>query len=1513
MPRPTRPVGLYDPQYEHDACGVAFVARLNGEPSHETVRRAVVALENLEHRGAAGADPNTGDGAGILLQMPDELVRGVVGEALPAAGTYGVCVCFLPQDADRRAELEALLEKAVTDEGQRVVGWRDIPVDKDYVGITANFYAPYIKHLVVAAEGALATDQDAFERKLYVIRRVAELAAGPELVIPSFSSRTVVYKGMLTAPQLLGYYPDLQDARTKSALALVHSRFSTNTFPSWELAHPYRMIAHNGEINTLRGNVNWMRARESQLASELFGDDLPKILPIVRPGGSDSATFDNVLELLTLAGRSVPHAVMMMIPEAHEGRDDMDEDLKAFYAFHSCLMEPWDGPAAVAFTDGRVIGATLDRNGLRPGRWLETKDGWVVLGSETGVLDEPPENVVRKGRLQPGNIFLVDLARGRIVEDGEVKREIAGDKPYGEWFRQGIVHLADLPEREPLALSEPLRQAQFAFGYTQEDMKVLLAPTAARGEEPIGSMGNDLALAVLSDSHPPLFSYFKQLFAQVTNPPIDPIREAIVMSVATGVGSERNLLDETPEHARQLSMDTPILRNRELETLRQVDSSVFRAYTIDITWPVGEGPDGMEKALERICAEADEVLADGINVLILSDRATGPERAAMPALLAVGGVHHHLVREGTRLQTGLVLESGEPREVHHFATLIGYGASAINPYLMFESLGELVREGKVHGVDDVETAEKNVVKGIAKGLLKTISKMGISTIQSYNGAQIFEAVGLAGELVERCFTGTASRIGGIGLDVLARETLDKHAKAYPMAHQEILPVGGIYAWRRDGEHHMWNPETIALLQHSVRHGGLQAYEEYSKLVNEDAARRATLRGLLQFQELPEDQWLPLEEIEPAKEIVKRFSTGAMSLGSLSREAHETLAIAMNRLGGRSNTGEGGEDPVRYTPDPNGDSRRSKIKQVASGRFGVNIHYLVNSDELQIKMAQGAKPGEGGQLPGHKVDRYIGSIRFTTPGVGLISPPPHHDIYSIEDLKQLIYDLRCSNPTARVSVKLVSEVGVGTVAAGVAKANADHVLISGHDGGTGASPLSSIQAAGVPWEIGLAETQQTLVLNDLRSRIWVQTDGQIKTGRDVVIAALLGADEIGFSTAPLIAAGCVMMRACHLNTCPVGVATQDPELRKRFQGTPEHVVNFCFFVAEEAREIMRRIGVRRFEELTGRVDLLKADDAIDHWKARGIDLTHVLNAPDVPAGTPLRRCRPQDSPLPGALDWKLIEAAKDAIDHRKPVTGEFAIRNVNRTVGGLLSSAVTKVHGFDGLPPETVRFTLRGSAGQSFGAWLAPGVELTLIGDANDYTGKGLSGGVLAVRPPDEVTFKAEENVLIGNTVLYGATAGRAFFRGLAGERFAVRNSGASAVVEGVGDHGCEYMTGGRAVILGRTGRNFAAGMSGGVAYVLDEDGTFGARCNMGLVGFDAIEEADAIELGELIEEHHLRTQSPVAARILRAWDEYLPKFVKVMPHDYKRALAELAEAEGHQFEDGESTGGEGFMATERAA
>jgi glutamate synthase domain-containing protein 2/glutamate synthase domain-containing protein 1/glutamate synthase domain-containing protein 3 len=1509
---PNRPVGLYDPSNEHDACGVAFVARLDGLASHETVMRGVTALENLEHRGAAGADPGTGDGAGILIQLPDELFRDLIGPALPPAGAYGVAMCFLPEhDFERRKELYRLLEATVEAEGQRVVCWRDVPVDREHVGHTAAKSAPYVVQLVVAASDELAGDQDAFERKLYVIRRVAELAAGRDLAIPSFSSRTIVYKGMLISRQLWGFYPDLQDERCKSALALVHSRFSTNTFPSWELAHPYRMVAHNGEINTLRGNVNWMRARESQLASELLGDDLRKILPVVRPHGSDSATLDNVLELLVLSGRSLPHAVMMMIPEAYAGREDVADEVRGFYDFHGCLMEPWDGPAAVAFTDGRVIGAVLDRNGLRPGRWLETKDGWVVLSSETGVFDVAPERVLRKGRLQPGKLFFVDLEQGRIVDDGELKRSVATQRPYREWYEQGVVHLSDLPARTYGGRPpEPLRSRQLAFGYSQEDLKVILSPLALNAEEPVGSMGNDLSLAVLSDRQPLLYSYFKQLFAQVTNPPIDSTREAIVMNVGTSVGSERNLLGESPEHAHQLVIGQPILRNAELESLRQVDSSVFSAHTIDITFPVADGPAGMADAVERICREADEALAGDVNILILSDRNLGPDRCPIPALLAVASVHHHLVREATRLQAGLVVESGEPREVHHVATLIGYGAAAVNPYVMLETLDELVDTGRLPDDMTRELAQRRAIKGIAKGLLKTISKMGISTISSYCGAQIFEAVGLAPELVERHFSGTASRIGGVGMEELAIEALARHARAYPESHRNLLPVGGVYAWRRDGEHHQWNPETIAVLQHAVRHGGETAYEQYSRLVNEDAARRATLRGLMRFR-LPEAGGIPIDDVEPAQEIVKRFSTGAMSLGSISREAHETLAIAMNRLGGRSNTGEGGEDPVRYIPDPNGDSRRSKIKQVASGRFGVNIYYLTNADELQIKMAQGAKPGEGGQLPGHKVDRYIAKVRLTTPGVGLISPPPHHDIYSIEDLKQLIYDLRCANPEARISVKLVSEVGVGTVAAGVAKANADHVLISGHDGGTGASPLSSIQSAGVPWEIGLAETQQTLVLNDLRSRIWVQTDGQLKTGRDVVIAALLGADEVGFATAPLIAAGCVMMRACHLNTCPVGIATQDPELRRRFQGTPEHVVNFFFFVAEEARRIMASLGIRRYEDLVGRVDLLEADEAVGHWKARGVDLSNILLAPDAPDTVARRRVQAQESPLDDALDWQLIEAAAPALEGGREVVGEFPVRNVNRTVGGLLSHSVTKARGADGLPPGTIRFTLRGSAGQSFGAWLAPGIELTLVGDANDYAGKGLSGGVIAVSPPEESTFAAEENVVVGNTVLYGATAGKAFFRGLAGERFAVRNSGATAVVEGVGDHGCEYMTGGQVVVLGGTGRNFAAGMSGGVAYVLDEDGGFGGRCNTELVDFDPLEQEDVELLRALIEEHRDRTGSAVAARVLERWEETLRSFVKVMPFDYKRALRELAAAEASGHDDHPvSTSGEGFVTTE---
>jgi glutamate synthase domain-containing protein 2/glutamate synthase domain-containing protein 1/glutamate synthase domain-containing protein 3 len=1542
--QPPKAVGLYDPRFEHDACGVGMVARLDNQPTHEVISRAITALENLEHRGANGADPRTGDGAGILMQMPDELLRGSVGFELPEPGAYGVLMCFLPNDEAVRGRLEALLERTVLAEGQRLLGWRDVPVEIEQTGRVAGACRPVIRQLFVgagpqqvagtAAEGG---GQDAFERKLYVIRRVCELTAEePGLYVASSSSRTLNYKGMLISYQLAGFYPDLRDERAKSALALVHSRFSTNTFPSWELAHPYRVICHNGEINTVMGNVNWMRARESELRSELFGEDLPKILPVVSPGNSDSATFDNVLEMLLLGGRSLPHAAMMMIPEAYRNREDLPEELKGFYAFHACLMEPWDGPASVAFTDGRVVGATLDRNGLRPGRWVETTDGHVVLGSESGLLEIPPEQVRRLGRLQPGKLFLVDLERGRIVEDEEVKREVSTRKPYGEWFKRSSVPFSELSPSDQVTISEqPLRARQRAFGFSQEDLRVLLTPMARDGAEPVGSMGNDLSLAVLSEQAPPLFSYFKQLFAQVTNPPIDPIREEIVMSLATSLGTELNLFAETPEHAHKLVLDQPILLNRELETLRHVSHKVFAARTIYIDWPLEKGAAGMSEALGRICREAQEAIEERVNIIVLSDRLVNPRRVPIPSLLAVAAVHHHLVREGTRLRAGIILESGEPREVHHFATLIGYGASAINPYLMLETLDDMTlnqesirRTGADGGevvVGAVEAAE-NVVKALGKALLKTISKMGISTIQSYCGAQIFEAVGLERELIDIYFTGTASRIGGVGVDVLAAEALERHARAYPVPQDDLLPVGGVYAWRRDGEHHMWNPETIALVQHAVRaangdvgaalkgddeareavrgSAAFEKYREYADAINEDAARKATLRGLLKFgpAEAGADapRAIPLEQVEPASEIVRRFCTGAMSLGSISREAHETLAIAMNRLGGRSNTGEGGEDPARFTPDANGDKRRSAIKQVASGRFGVTIHYLVNADELQIKMAQGAKPGEGGQLPGHKVDSYIGSIRHTMPGVGLISPPPHHDIYSIEDLKQLIYDLRCANPRAEVSVKLVSEVGVGTVAAGVSKANADRVLIAGHDGGTGASPQSSIQSAGVPWEIGLAETQQTLLLNDLRSRIKVQTDGQLKTGRDVVIAAMLGADEMGFSTAPLIATGCIMMRACHLNTCPVGIATQDPELRKRFQGTPEHVVNFFFFVAEEVREILASLGLRSLDEAIGRVDLLSAREAIDHWKARGVDLTHILTHIELPEGAPRHRIEPPPAVLGDALDWQLVERSEPALRRRSGpsigegrVSFELPIRNRNRCVGGILSSHIAAEHGAEGLPENSIVVGFEGSAGQSFGGWLAPGVTFTLNGDANDYAGKGLSGGVIAVRPRTGMGehFQAERNVIVGNTVLYGATRGRAFFRGLAGERFAVRNSGADAVVEGVGDHCCEYMTGGRVVVLGSTGRNFAAGMSGGVAYVLDEDGAFAKRCNMGMVGFEALSTADASELRALIEEHRQRTDSPVATRVLGDWDELLAKgaFVKVMPHDYKRVLGERAE------------------------
>ncbi|MGI8805793.1 MAG: glutamate synthase large subunit [Thermoleophilaceae bacterium] len=1484
--------GLYDPAFEHDACGIGAVARLSGEASHDVVGRALHVLDSLEHRGASGSEIDTGDGAGILLQLPHAFFREVVELDLPEPGSYAVGVCFMPQEAERRAEIESLIERTIEDEGQRLLGWRDVPVDSSVPGPSSAQVEPVIRQVFV---GLTPNDPDDVERKAYVIRRVIEKAAGGDLAIPSFSSRTVVYKGMLTSPQLPRYYPDLRDERMESALALVHSRFSTNTFPSWELAHPYRLICHNGEINTLRGTVNWMCARESELASELFGDDLHKVLPVVRPGGSDSATFDNVLELLTLGGRSLPHALMMMVPEAWEGRDDLPDHVRDFYAYHSCLMEPWDGPAAVAFCDGKLIGATLDRNGLRPGRWQVTRDGCVVLASETGVFEAAPEEVVQKGRLQPGKLFLIDVEQGRIVDDGEIKHRVATQKPYGHWYRTRSMGLDELDAVAPREVAaEPLPTRQRLFGYTQEDLRVTLAQMGgASAAEPIGSMGNDFALAVLSDRGPLLYSYFKQLFAQVTNPPIDPIREELVMSLSTKVGPEENLLAQTAEHAHQLVIRQPVLTAGELEKLRQINHHVFRANTLDATWPVEEGPKGLERALERLAGEASSCIEVGDNILILSDRAAGPDRAPIPALLAVGAVHHHLVREGTRLRCGLVVESGEPREVHHLCCLLGYGASAVNPYLAIETLTDMFDRGLLPGTDGAAAAEEHMVKAAGKGILKTISKMGISTVRSYSGAQIFEAVGLERGLIDGYFAGTTSRIGGIGLDVLAVETLARHRRAYPKAPQaldaEILPVGGVHAWRRDGEHHQWNPDTIASVQHAVREGGAEEYARFTQMVNDESRRRATLRGLLKLR--PPDEPIAIEEVEPAKEIVRRFATGAMSLGSLSTEAHETLAIAMNRIGGKSNTGEGGEDARRYTPDDNGDRRRSAIKQVASGRFGVTAHYLVNADELQIKMAQGAKPGEGGQLPGYKVDGYIAKIRHSTPGVGLISPPPHHDIYSIEDLKQLIFDLRCANPRARISVKLFSEVGVGTVAAGVAKANSDHVVIAGHDGGTGASPVSSIQSAGVPWEIGLAETQQTLVMNKLRDRIVVQTDGQMKTGRDVVIGALLGAEEFGFSTAPLITMGCIMMRACHLNTCPVGIATQDPELRKRFAGQPEHVVNFFFHVAEEVRELMAQLGVRRFEELVGRTDLLEAEGAVAHWKARGVDLTHLLAAPDMPPEVPRRRVRAQDPVLHDHFDIDLIQLAQGTLDGGEPTRATLRIRNKHRGAGGLLSSEIARRFGAEGLPEGSIDCRVEGSAGQSFGAWLTPGVTLTLHGDANDYTGKGLSGGVLAVRPPEGSRFRAEENVVIGNTVLYGATSGRAFFRGLAGERFAVRNSGVHAVVEGVGDHGCEYMTGGRVVVLGPTGRNFAAGMSGGVAYVLDEEGTFGRRCNRQIVDLEEPGAADLDEVRTLVTEHLERTDSTVAARVLAGWGGLAGAWVKVMPRDYKRALAELAEQE----------------------
>ena len=1512
--------GLYDPSNERDSCGVGFVVDIKNRKSHDIVRQGLQILVNLDHRGAVGADPLAGDGAGILVQIPDRFFReecAGLGIELPAPGEYAVGMLFLSRDPEIRAMHEAKVQKAFELEGHKVLGWRDVPVDDSCLGYSVKPDQPCIRQLFVA-KGDKMGDQDAFERKLFVARKQAhhsiwdyeDSRGESRFYMPSFSSRTVLYKGMVLATNLDTFYKDLNDERFESALALVHQRFSTNTFPSWELAQPFRYLCHNGEINTLRGNINWMLARRHNMESELFGDDLEKLWPLIGDGNSDSATFDNALELLVTSGYSLAHAMMLMIPEAWDENPLMDKKRRAFYEYHAALMEPWDGPAAVAFTDGRQIGATLDRNGLRPARYIVTDDDVVVMGSEVGVLPIPEEKIVKKWRLQPGKMFLIDLEEGRIVDDEEIKTKLATAKPYQQWLKETQIRVEELPpEVAAMAPDEHmLLDRQQAFGFTQEDVKFFLAPMASGGQDPVGSMGRDIPLAVLSSRPKLLFDYFKQNFAQVTNPPIDPIREQLVMSLVSLIGPRPNLLDlETGGSHKRLEVRSPVLSNVDLEKIRHIHEKVdnaFRTYTLDITYMADLGAAGLEKALARVCKEAEEKVGKGFNIVVLSDRAMDADHIAIPSLLATAAVHHHLIRAGLRTEVGLVVETGEARQVHDFCLLGGYGAEAINPYLAFEtlsaispSLGDGVTEEKVHA---------NYVKAVDKGILKVMSKMGISTFQSYCGAQIFDAVGLASEFVDTYFTGTATKVEGVGLAEIAEETVRRHRAAYGDAaiYRNALDVGGELAFRLRGEDHFWTPETISKLQHAVRANDSKLYGEFADMVNTQSERLMTLRGLLEFK--PADKAVPLAEVEPATEIVKRFCTGAMSFGSISYEAHTTLAIAMNRLGGRSNTGEGGEEPERFQKLPNGDSMRSAIKQVASGRFGVTAEYLANSDEMQIKMAQGAKPGEGGQLPGHKVDPTIAHVRHSTPGVGLISPPPHHDIYSIEDLKQLIFDLKNVNPRGRVSVKLVSEVGVGTVAAGVAKARADGVLISGLDGGTGASPLTSIMHAGSPWEIGLAETNQTLVMNDLRGRIRVQVDGGLRTGRDVAIGALLGADEFGFATAALISEGCLMMRKCHLNTCPAGIATQDPVLRKRFIGKPEDVVNYFMFIAEELRGIMASMGFRTIQEMIGRVDRLNIRKAAEHWKAHGLDLSSVIYYPEAAPEVARFNCQEQDHELDGALDYELIEKARPALEERKPVVIEATIRNVNRTAGAMLGGEVALRYGHKGLPDDTIYVKLKGTAGQSFGAWVAHGITLELEGDANDYVGKGLSGGRLVVRPAAESPINPNENIIIGNTVLYGAISGECYFRGVAGERFAVRNSGAIAVVEGVGDHGCEYMTGGVTVVLGQTGRNFAAGMSGGVAYVLDMDGEFERRCNTEMVTLERIPEDemmpdmisrehlfhdmlsdDAPRLKWLIERHHNYTGSVRAREILENWDDFLPKFVKVLPSDYREALEKM--------------------------
>jgi glutamate synthase (NADPH/NADH) large chain len=1487
--------GLYDPSFEHDACGVAFVATLTGVASHDIVQKAVQALVNLDHRGAAGAEPNSGDGAGILLQVPDAFLREVVGFDLPAKGSYAVGTAFLPGDANERRHVMAAVERLAEDEHLVVLGWREVPIHAEPIGATARSTMPAFHQLFVAPRTA-SDDPMVLERQAFCLRKRAEREA--DVYFPSLSTRTLVYKGMLTTHQLETFFPDLSDPRIASALAIVHSRFSTNTFPSWSLAHPFRLIAHNGEINTVRGNRNWMRAREAQLNSELIPGDIRRILPICTEGASDSASFDEVVELLHMGGRSLPHAVLMMIPEAWENHDEMDPDRRAFYQYHASMMEPWDGPASISFTDGTVIGAVLDRNGLRPGRFWVTEDGLVVLGSEAGVLDLDPATIVRKGRLQPGRMFLADTGSGRIIEDDEIKRELASAQPYMEWVRTGIVHLEELPEREHVVhTAKSVARRQQTFGYTEEELRILLTPMARTGGEALGSMGTDTPIAVLSDRPRMLFDYFTQLFAQVTNPPLDAIREEIVTSLGSSIGPEGNLLEASPGHCRQVQLPFPVIDNDELAKLGQInadgDAPGFAGVKVAGLYRVSDGGTGLRKRLGEIFAEVDRHIAGGKRLIVLSDRDSDAEHAPIPSLLLCAAVHHHLVRRRTRTQVGLLVEAGDVREVHHVALLIGYGAAAVNPYLAMESVEDLVRRGVITGITP-EKAMRNLVKALGKGVLKVMSKMGVSTVASYRGAQIFEAIGLSHSLVEQYFTGTTSRLGGVGLDTLAEEVARRHAVAYPPngispAHR-TLAIGGEYQWRREGEPHLFDPETVFRLQHATRTGRRDIFRQYTDRVDDQAERLMTLRGMFRFAE-GEREPVPLEEVEPVSEIVKRFSTGAMSYGSISKEAHETLAIAMNRLGAKSNTGEGGEDPDRFVPLPNGDSKRSSIKQVASGRFGVTSEYLVNSDDIQIKMAQGAKPGEGGQLPGHKVYPWVAKTRHSTPGVGLISPPPHHDIYSIEDLAQLIHDLKNANNTARVHVKLVAEVGVGTVAAGVSKAHADVVLISGHDGGTGASPLTSLKHAGAPWELGLAETQQTLLLNGLRDRIVVQTDGQLKTGRDVVIAALLGAEEYGFATAPLVVMGCIMMRVCHLDTCPVGVATQNPVLRSRFTGRPEFVVNFFEFIAEQVREYLAQLGFRSLADAIGHVEMLDTTAAVDHWKAAGLDLSPILARPAVGPEQALHRVREQDHGLDKALDNELIAICAPAIASGEPVRAQLTIRNVNRTVGTMLGAEVTRKHGGAGLPDGTVDITFTGSAGQSFGAFLPAGITLRLEGDANDYVGKGLSGGRLVIRPDRAAPFVAEEQIIAGNVIGYGATAGEAFLRGRVGERFAVRNSGATLVVEGVGDHGCEYMTGGRVVVLGDTGRNFAAGMSGGIAYVLD---LAPQRVNLEMVALEPLGPDDQDWLSAMLRRHFEETGSPVAEKLLAEGSAALERFSKVMPTDYRKVLdiQEKARAEG---------------------